>query len=301
MSVLRVAAAAYPLDWFDDWSGFEAKAADWVAEAAENGARLLVFPEYGAMELASLGGAEVAADLEAALLEVARHRPEMDALFARLAAKHGVYVLAPSGPVIESGRRVNRASFFGPSGLIGHQDKQIMTRFEREEWRVDAGLHGLTLFETALGKIGIVICYDSEFPLLARDLCERGAEILLVPSCTDTVAGYSRVRVGAMARALENQCVTVQAPTVGEALWCPAIDENRGAAGIFGPADRGWPETGVIAEGVLDQPGWTYADLDLNLVAQSRRDGAVLPFRHWSEQGARIGKGAFARENPRKS
>ncbi len=298
MRHVTIAAAAYPLDWLDDWAAYEAKVRAWVEQAARDGADLLVFPEYGAMELASLGGAEVAADLEAALMEVVRHRPAMEALFAGLAQAHELYILAPSGPVIEGGKRLNRASFFGPGGPIGSQDKAIMTRFEREDWDV-AGGAGLTLFDTALGKIGVVICYDSEFPLLSRALAEAGAEILLVPSATDTVAGYSRVRVGAMARALENQCVTVQAPTCGPAEWCPAIDENRGAAALYGPPDRGWPETGVIAQGAMDEPGWVIGTVDLDLVALSRADGGVLPFAHWPEQAERVVRVAIAGEKPR--
>ncbi|PWE49553.1 amidohydrolase [Thioclava sp. NG1] len=294
---MTIAAAAYPLDWFDDWAGYAAKVTTWVTEAAGQGALLLVFPEYGAMELASLGGAEAAADLEAALAHVAGLRADMETLFANLAAKHGVHILAPSGPVIDGTKRVNRASLFGPGGLIGHQDKAIMTRFEREIWHVDAG-EGLVLFDTALGKIGVTICYDSEFPLLARALAEAGAEIILVPSCTDTLAGYNRVRIGAMARALENQCVTVQAPTVGDALWCPAVDENRGTAAIFAPPDGLWPESGIVAEGAPDSPGWTFATVDLDRVAQSRTAGAVLPYKHWSEQSEAAQIIRIASENP---
>ncbi|OOY22427.1 amidohydrolase [Thioclava sp. DLFJ5-1] len=294
---MMIAAAAYPLDWFDVWEGYAAKVTAWVAEAVGQGAQLLVFPEYGAMELASLGGAEVAGDLEAALVHVAGLRGDMEVLFEGLAAEHGVHILAPSGPVIDGTKRVNRASLFGPCGLIGHQDKAIMTRFEREIWHVDAG-EGLVLFDTALGKIGVTICYDSEFPLLARALAEAGAEIILVPSCTDTFAGYNRVRIGAMARALENQCVTVQAPTVGDALWCPAVDENRGTAAIFAPPDGFWPESGIVAEGAPDSPGWTFATVDLDRVAQSRTAGTVLPYKHWSEQSDAAQIIRIASENP---
>jgi predicted amidohydrolase len=157
-----------------------------------------------------------------------------------------------------------------------------MTRFEREDWHVTAG-EGLQVFDTALGRIGMLICYDSEFPLLGRRLVEAGAELILVPSCTDTIAGFNRVRIGAMARALEGQCVVVQAPTVGDCDWNPAIDENRGRAAIYGPPDGFWPESGVIAEGGMDQPGWVVAEIDLARVAESRRNGAVLPFLHWPE------------------
>lgn len=285
---VTLAAAAYPLDRFDDFAAFEAKAAAWVAEAAGQGARLLVFPEYGAMELASLGGAAVAADLEAALGEAARHMPAMVAVFARLAAHHGVHILAPSGPVFVGDRPVNRAVLIGPEGVIGHQDKQIMTRFEREEWDVVPGTEGLAVFDTALGRLGVVICYDSEFPLLSRALAEAGVEILLAPSCTETLAGFSRVRVGAMARALESQCVSVQAPLVGLAPWCAGVEENTGRAAIYGPPDHGWAPTGVIAEGAMNAPGWTFATVSRALIARTRADGGVLTLRHWPEQNARI-------------
>lgn len=287
-NTVTIAAAAYPLDWFDSFDAFETKVARWVAEAAGNGAQVLVFPEYGAMELASLGGAAVAADLEGALSEVARHQPAADAVFARLAAEYGVYILAPSGPVFTGNRPVNRASFFGPNGLIGHQDKQIMTRFEREEWDVIPGADGLAAFDTPLGRFGVVICYDSEFPLLSRALAEAGVEILLAPSTTETHAGFTRVRVGSMARALENQCVVVHAPLVGEAAWCVGVEENTGRASIYGPPDRDWPATGIIAEGEMNVPGWVYATVSRDQIAQTRADGVVLNLTHWPEQSERI-------------
>jgi len=277
---VKIAAAAYPIDWFDSFDAYAAKLARWVSDAD---ADLLVFPEYGAMELASLSGRAVAGDLEASLHAVAALDPQVRALHADLAARHGCHILGASGPAFDGARPVNRAVLYGPDGVIGHQDKQIMTRFEREEWHV-TGAPGLRIFDTTLGRIGILICYDSEFPLLGRVLAQAGAQLLLVPSCTDTVAGFSRVRIGAMARALESQCVVVQAPTVGPCDWMPALDENRGRAAIYGPPDGFWPETGIIAEGEMDAPGWVRATVDLSRVDVSRRDGAVLPFAHWPEQ-----------------
>lgn len=289
---MKIAAAAYPLTFLPDFAAYTAKLTAWVEEAAAQGADLLVFPEYGAMELASLGGAEVAADLERALHEVARHRQAVDALHLRLAAKHGLHILGASGPVFPSAddRPINRATLYGPKGIIGHQDKQIMTRFEREIWFVEPG-QGLPVFDTPLGRIGILICYDSEFPLLARRMAESGAEILLIPSCTDSLAGFTRVRVGAMARALENQCITVQAPTVGLADWCPAVDENVGRAAIYGPPDRGFPATGIFAETDLNAPGWAIAEVDLAAIHAVRRDGGVLNHLHWDEQTDRLAQG----------
>ncbi|WP_411957052.1 carbon-nitrogen hydrolase family protein [Paracoccus homiensis] len=278
---MKIASAAYPMDWLDSFDAYADKITRWV-QAAE-GADLLVFPEYGAMELASLGGRDIAGDLERSLHEVARYADAVADLHLRLARDHGCHILAASGPAFTGDRPVNRAVLFGPDGVIGHQDKQIMTRFERDDWDV-RGAPGLRLFDTPLGRIGILICYDSEFPLLGRVLATAGAELILVPSCTDTVAGFHRVRIGSMARALESQCVVVHAPTVCPVDWNPAIDENHGKAAIYGPPDGFWPETGIISEGEMDQPGWVFAEVDLNRVKKSRSDGAVLPFAHWPEQ-----------------
>ena len=328
MTRVTIAAAAYPLDYHESIDRYAAKITTWVSEAATKGAPLLVFPEYGAMELGSLGGRAVAGDLEACLHEVARWKPQVDALHCALAARFGVHILGASGPVFvpENGngpyslagqttpssndiytfdgqtdpkrneiytsgpRPVNRATLYGPGGILGHQDKQIMTRFERETWFVAPG-HGLRVFDTPLGRLGVVTCYDSEFPLLSRALVEAGAEILLAPSCTDSLRGFTRVRVGSMARALENQCVVVHAPTVGLCDFCPAVDENVGAAAIYGPPDLGFPETGILAETPLNQPGWAIATVDRAAIAEVRRAGGVLNHLHWDEQQARIAAG----------
>jgi predicted amidohydrolase len=284
MRNLTVAAAQYPIDELDDLTAYEAKLARWVANAALADAQLLVFPEYGAMELTRVAGRKVAADLQAPISALQEFLPEVDALHAVLARKHGLYILAGSAPVRQTdGRYVNTARLFAPSGAVGVQEKIMMTRFERERWGIAPG-SDLRVFRTALGMIGVAICFDAEFPLVVRALAEAGAEVILVPSCTDTLAGYHRVRVAAAARALENQCYVVQAPTVGEAPWSPAVDVNIGAAGVFGPPDRGFPDDGVVALGQLNVPDWVIATLDLGRVAEVRRDGQVLNHLRWSEQ-----------------
>ncbi|MES0863142.1 carbon-nitrogen hydrolase family protein [Ruegeria sp. SCPT10] len=283
---MKVATAAYNLDWLDSWAQYEDKLDRWVSDAAEQGAELLVFPEYGAMELSTLEGADVAGDLERSILAVSDRMQDVQALHQRLSQAYDTYILGASAPVAsDAGRPVNRASLYTPNGRQDHQDKQIMTRFEREHWDIAPG-GPLKLFDTALGKIGILICYDSEFPLLGRALNE--ADIILVPSCTEALSGYWRVRIGAMSRALENQCVTVMASLVGNNDWSEAVDMNTGTGGIFGPPDKGFPQTGVLAEGTLNQPGWTYADIDLSAIANVRDDGHVLNRAHWDEQNPRV-------------
>ena len=287
MTGFAVASAAYDLTWFDHFDDHAAKLTAWVADAAGQGARLLVFPEYGSMELCSLGGRAVAGSLEASLHEVARHGPASDALHLELARRFDCLILGASAPFFSGARPVNRSTLYGPDGIIGHQDKQIMTRFEREQWNVVAG-QGLQPMETDLGRIGVIICYDSEFPLLARHLVDQGAEVLLAPSCTDSQAGFARVRIGAMARALENQCVVAHAPTVGLCDFCPAVDENVGSASVYGPPDLGFPSSGILAETPLNVPGWAVADVSLDAIRTVRREGRVLNHQHWAEQADRL-------------
>lgn len=280
-----VASAQYAIGRpksFDDYANRLAAKAE---EAAGGGASLLMFPEYGAMELASLFGETVEADLQGQIGALDELAPKVDALHLELAAKHGLHILAASLPVRVPGRElpVNRARLFAPNGRFGHQDKIIMTRFEREEWAIGGG-DGLSVFETDLGCIGVAICYDCEFPLLVRTMVEAGAELILIPSCTDTLRGHGRVRVGAMARALENQCYAIVSPTVGKAPWSPSVDINRGAAGVYGPPDIGFPETGIVAEGRFDEDMLLFAEINLDLVVEARQSGQVLNHQHWVEQ-----------------
>jgi predicted amidohydrolase len=180
---------------------------------------------------------------------------------------------------------VNRAWLHGPEETLGYQDKQVMTLFERK-WTIRPG-GPLRTFRLGPFTVGVLICYDAEFPALGESLIVTGCDLILVPSCTDTVAGFNRVRIGAMARALEGQCVTVHASTVGPAPWCEAVDENRGRAAIYGPPDLGFPETGILAESVPDTPSWTVAEIDPASIAAVRAWGSVRGYDHRPEARGR--------------
>lgn len=287
-SALRVATAQYPVEQLSSWAQFRDKLASWVAEAADAGAELLLFPEYFSLELASLFGEEVCRSLPLQLERLQKPLGDFLALFRALAHDRGVHICAGSYPVaVADAHYCNRSYFFWPNGHCDFQEKLQMTRFERERWGV-AGGRGLKVFATDLGRVAIAICYDAEFPLLVRHQVEQGAELVLVPSCTDTLAGYHRVRIGCQARALENQCYVVQSPTVGECPWSEAIDVNVGAAAVYTPSDGDFPADGVLAAGVLNAPQWVYADLDLPRMAAVRREGQVLNHRDWPAQLAHL-------------
>jgi len=280
---LIVAAAQYPIGEPHSLPEWEDKIASWVATGAATGAELLVFPEYAAIEQAACFGPAVSKDLVTTLEKVAELAGSRVAFHAELAKKHSVHILVGSGPVKRSdGRFVNAAQLVTPSGAVGEQEKIIMTPFEHD-WGVSAG-GPLRVFETDIGKIAVLICYDSEFPLLARALVEAGAEAILVPSCTERVSGYHRVRTGARARALENTIVTVQSPIVGDAPWSPAVDFNVGAAGIYVPPEHGVSDDGSLAEGVLNAHQWVSATVDLAALRRLRTSGEMRNFGDWPSQ-----------------
>jgi predicted amidohydrolase len=287
VSAFILAAAQYPVEQLASFADYAAMIERWVAEAAAGGAKLAVFPEYGGMELTALDPASVD-DLHASIAALGALVEQVDSLHAGLAARYGMHICAASLPVREAeGRFRNHARLFAPNGKSGTQRKIVMTRFEREEWDIASGA-ALTLFDTDLGRIGIAICYDVEFPLLVRALAEAGATLILAPSATDSLHGFHRVRVGARARALENQCYVVQSPVIGEAEWTPSLGTSHGAAGIFGPPDLGFPADGIVAQGELDRPGWVFGEIDPARVERVRREGAVFNHAHWNEQGGSV-------------
>jgi predicted amidohydrolase len=282
---IRVAAAQYPVEEIASIGAFEDKLAQWVREAAAHGAQLLAFPEYAGMELARIAGRHISADPHASIEALQYTIGHYDAAYADLARRYDLYILAGSAPVrLTDGRFVNRARLFGPKGQTGFQQKHVMTRFEAEHWGISAS-SGLCVFDIGAARIGIALCYDAEFPLIARALAEAGAEILLVPSCTETLSGYYRVRHACAARALENQIYVVQTLTVGDAPWLAAMEKNIGAAGVYAPPDGRVPAAdGVLAQGSLNEAQWVYATVDLDLMAEIRKDGDTLNARDWALQ-----------------
>jgi predicted amidohydrolase len=231
------------------------------------------------VELTALLSPEVRADLPGSLRALQPMRNEFLAAHRALAQELNATILAGSFPWEMDGRFVNRAWICTPDGAAHYQDKIMMTRFERESWGVSGG-EKLEVFDIPGAKVGVLICYDSEFPLLARQLVEQGAEVLLVPSCTDTEAGFHRVEISSRARALEQQCFVVQAPTSGTADWSPALDVNTGRASVFTPVDIGFPDDGVFAQGANQGP-WLIVDLPLARLASVRRHGQVTNFADW--------------------
>jgi predicted amidohydrolase len=288
---ITIAAAQYPLDPVPSFDAYAQKLERWTREAADRGSELLVYPEYAAMELSAIGGRGT--DLHDSISAVSDFEQQVIELHRDLAQRHRVMIVSGSMPVKSPQGIFNCAHIVSASGKVETFRKMMPTPWERDPWGI-SGAREPMVFDTGTAKIGVLICYDIEFPLLSRALAEAGAEIIVAPSNTETEWGYWRVRHGCQARALENQIYTVQSPCVGPAPFCAAVESNVGMAGFFGPPDRGLPFDGVIALGEMNQPQWVISTLDLDLTQGLRLEGGVRTFAHWPEQ-----PGASALPKPR--
>lgn len=280
---MKVAVAKYPIQAPTDFAAFAARQRALLEVARRAGARLAVLPEYLALELAGAFPVDIRSDLHASLSALQRFGPAWNALYADLARELGMLIQPGTFPTASGGGRYrNRAWWFAPDGRRGCQDKLQLTAFEKQAGVIEGG-DALSVFDVDGVRAGIAVCYDSEFPLPVRAQQQAGARLLLVPSCTDTVAGATRVRVGCMARALENRMFVAQAVTAGIADWSPALDANTGEATLYAPMDRGLPEDGIVATTRGDQV-WAVADLDFDALQATRAQGQVALDRDWAGQ-----------------
>ena len=280
---MKVAVAKHVVQAPADFTAFADRQATALGEVAAQGARIAVLPEYLSLELAATFDAGVRGDLHASLAAIQRYRDDWLALYARLARAFDLYIVAGTFLLAHGGGRYrNRCDVFTPQGAYAWQDKLQLTGFEKALGVMEGG-DAVKVFDMDGVRAAVAVCYDSEFPLPVRAQAEAGARLLLVPSCTDTAAGATRVRVGCLARALENRMFVAQSVTAGEAAWSPALDINTGEAAIFAPMDRGLPDDGIVAQ-TADQAAWAIADLDVDALDRSRASAQVANDRDWPGQ-----------------
>ena len=272
---VRIAAIQYllrPIAGFDD---FAKQVEFFVHSAKDYKAHFVLFPEFFTMQLLSYINEPAPA---LAVRRLAQLAPDYEALFMRLAKETGIYIIAGTHPVFQRGKIFNAAHLFTPNGKVFRQKKVHLTPTESGPYQLSRG-HGLYLYHTDFGNIAILICYDVEFPELARVMAEAGAEILFIPSCTDGREGFCRVRYCAQARAIENQIYVAMTGTVGNLPLVPYMNTNYGQAAILTPSDYFFARDGIAAEGIINQEQMIVADVDLDLLDEQRVNGSVIPLQ----------------------
>ena len=251
MDRIRVASLQYylrPVRSFDD---FKNQVEASVETAADYGCRLIVFPEYFTVQLLTLG--DIRRPMTEQIRDLAGHHHQFVELMSSLAMRFGVYMVGGSIPVMENGDTVYN-----------------------EDWKVKSRT-GLRVFETDFGRLAVAICYDVEFPEIARAAARLDAHILCVPSCTDDRQGFLRVRYCAHARAIENHMYVIPSHTVGSLPMVPAVHLNYGQAAILTPSDFPFSRDGLLAEGNPNQEMMVIGELNLETILSSRTTGTVLP------------------------
>lgn len=274
---IRVCAAQYQMRPLESWEQFERQVEFFADTANEYHCHFLLFPEMFTAQLFSL----ISPDLDSmqAVREVAAMHGGYQDLCLRMAEKHGLYLIGGSHPVVdEHGDLLNVAHLFTPAGNVYTQPKLHITPCERDYYDMQPG-DSLRVFDTPFGRIGILICYDSEFPELARLLTQHGVEVLFVPFATTERKGYHRVRYCCQARAVENMIYVVMAGCVGNLPQVRSFLINYGQAAICTPCDFAFPKDGIMAESEPNNETVVIAELDLNDLAVQRDIGTVKPLQ----------------------
>jgi predicted amidohydrolase len=274
MKRVRIACIQYQLRPISDFKAFEEQVSFFVESADDYDADFVLLPELFTAQLMSFLREKEPVN---AIRHLAEYTERITDLLASLARRFQLHIIGGTHPRVVDGRLFNTSFFFWPDGTFAAQDKIHVTPTEANYWRMEPG-ETLRVFETQHGKVGIAICYDAEFPELVRCLADAGIELLFVPYCTDDRQGFIRVRTCAHARAIENQMFVATAGTVGNLPRVPYMYTNYACSAILTPSDFPFARDGVAAEGNVNLEMLVVADVDLELLAESREAGAVRPF-----------------------
>lgn len=230
-----------------------------------------LFPEYFNAPLMArfnnLGESE-------AIRELAKYTKEIRERFINLAISYNINIITGSMPLLRDGNLYNVGFLCRRDGSYEMYEKIHITPDEIKSWGLSGGKM-IKTFDTDCAKIGVLICYDVEFPELSRIMADQGLQILFVPFLTDTQNGYSRVRVCAQARAIENECFVAIAGSVGNLPRVHNMDIQYAQSAVFTPCDFAFPTDGRRAEATPNTEMILISDVDLNLLNELHTYGSV--------------------------
>ncbi len=209
-----------------------------------------------------------------AIRELAKHTSDIVGKFSELAITYNINIITGSMPEVVEKQLYNAGYLCKRDGGIERFEKLHVTPDEEKVWGLQGG-NTLKTFDTDCGKIGILICYDIEFPELSRLLADEGMDILFVPFLTDTQNGYSRVRSCAQARAIENECFVAIAGSVGNLPKVHNMDIQYAQSMVFTPCDFSFPTNGIKAEATPNTEMILLADVDIDMLRELNQFGSV--------------------------
>lgn len=210
-----------------------------------------------------------------AIRKLAEYTDEIRDRFLHFAITYNVNIITGSMPYLDGDNKLYNIGFLcRRNGTYDSYTKIHVTPDESKFWGMQGG-NRVQVIETDCGPIGVLICYDVEFPELPRLLADQGMHILFVPFLTDTQNGYSRVRYCARARAIENECYVAIAGSVGNLPKVENMDIQFAQSVVFTPCDFSFPANGIKAEATPNTEMILVADVDIDLLRELHNYGAV--------------------------
>ena len=266
--MLRVGSCQISLTAIGSPEEYWYRMASILKSAQDQGCRVFLLPEYACLSLLVYGHEERVSFQDRLKDFALKGYKSYEARLMDLSKTYSMHLVGGTYPVFETfGKMVNRCPIVRMGMPFLFQDKLNMTRFEDEVWAISAPEESLLkIFYLDGVRTAVAVCYDVEFPSLTAAAAAAQVELLLVPSCTDNVHGYWRVRHCAQARTVENQCFVAMSSVVEGDPRFSEMDFHEGQGGIFSPCDGFFPERGILAEGNRNQEGFCWADLNLERV-----------------------------------
>jgi predicted amidohydrolase len=269
----RVASVAWKLRHVRGDGKYFAHFYDLVSEAHDEGAQVVVFPELHVLELLPL-----ARDIEAkdAAKYLVQYSKDIEEWIGRISNSSGLTIVGGSHFKEVEGGIKNVCAVGVPGYGTFINEKNNLTAYEKWPWELLRG-DGLTRLPHDLG---VTICYDAEFPESGRALAESGVLVQCVPSWTETQRGFQRVRWCCQARAVENQNFVIHSSLVGSLGYEP-VPETYGSSAIIAPSIEPFPVDPVLRETPVNEEGVVIADLNFDMLQESRRGGEVT---NWADR-----------------
>lgn len=270
-TVVRVGLVQWQMRAVENVDELLAQVEFFVDAVAGYRADFVLFPEFFNAALMAKSNEKSASD---AIRILASHTTKIREKMIELALSYNINIIAGSMPEYRKHILHNVSFLCRRDGTWDSQYKLHITHDESIYWGLKGGSE-IKIFDTDVGKIGILVCYDVEFPELSRILAEKGMNILFVPYWTDTKNAYLRVRRCAQARAIENECYTVISGSVGNLPNVENMDIQYSQSAVFSPSDFAFPHDATVAEATPNTEMTLIVDLDLDLLKDLRVHGSV--------------------------
>lgn len=270
-SVVRLGLVQWQMRPFNDLEGLYEQIEFFVDAVSDYKSDFILFPElFNAPLLAQNNDLNESE----AMRKLAGYTEEIRDKFMEFAVHYNINIITGSLPFLENGVLYNIGYLCKRDGNFEMYKKIHITPNETYYWGMEGG-NEIKVFDTDCGKIGVLICYDVEFPELARLQAEKGMQILFVPFLTDTQNGYTRVRHCAQARAIENECYVAIAGSVGNLPKVSNMDIQYAQSAVFTPSDFSFPTNGIKAEATPNTEMTLIVDVDFDLLKELHNHGSV--------------------------